>query len=109
MAAGAAEDNLIARAFLAVYATKNGIAVDMPPSAALKLPDLRPLVVLSDDLASDSDDRSKTPARTVATGGVVFKHDANDEVADGMSAGDKLPRNDYPSPLHLYTQFRATR
>jgi hypothetical protein len=97
MAAGAAEHNLIARAFLAVYAKKNGIADDMPLSAALKLPDLPPLVVLSDDLASDRDDRNKTPARTVDTGGVVFELDADDddddddddEVDDGMSAGDK--------------------
>jgi hypothetical protein len=68
MAAGAAEHNMIARAFLSVYAKKNGIAVDMPPPAALKLPYMPPLIDLSSE--SDSDDSSKTPAKTVATGGV---------------------------------------
>jgi hypothetical protein len=80
-----------------VYAKKNGIEVDMPSPAALKLPDLPPLAVSSDDSGSESDDSSET-AKAVVRGGVDVEletdddddvDDDDDDEADDMSAGNK--------------------
>jgi hypothetical protein len=87
VAAGAAEHNMIVREFLSVYAKKNGIAVDMPPLAAQKVPDKLPLIGLSSE--SDSDDNRKTPAKRVATGGVDVDLEADDDNEDDNSDDDK--------------------